>query len=715
MADLDVREIPDADIPELAAASPEVKHQWADLVAQINEAQEAYYGQDRPTLSDSDYDRLLRQLTDLEDHFPELRTPDSPTQRVGAAQVVTDFSEIAHPSRMLSLDNVFSLEELAAWMRRTRQMVGDRPVRWLCELKIDGLAVDLVYRGGRLVTGATRGDGRVGEDITPNVRTIAEIPTQIGGEQVPDALEVRGEVYFPISAFADLNARLIDEGRSPFANPRNAAAGSLRQKNPTISAQRPLHILVHGIGVHQGLELTRQSEGYERLTAWGFPTASTYSVVDSDQQVLDYANHYGEHRHDLAHEIDGVVVKVDELGLQEELGHTSRAPRWAIAYKFPPEQVNTRLLDIRVNVGRTGRVTPYAVMEPVRVAGSTVAMATLHNPFEVARKGVLIGDTVVIRKAGDVIPEVLGPVVDLRDGSERAFQMPQSCPSCGASLAPEKESDKDIRCPNSRFCPAQLVERLFGLASRSALDIDGLGWEGAKALLGDQVLTNEAGLFDLGATDLLATEFYTRRARKDDSPERVRGDRALSSVADRLLASLEEAKQRPLWRVLVALSIRHVGPSAARALAGKFGSLDAIAAAPTSDLAATEGVGEVIAGSIVEWFAEDWHREIVESWRAAGVSLADEAADETGDLLAALTIVVTGSLEGFTRDGAKEAIVSRGGKATGSVSKNTDVVVVGADAGSKVARAEALGIPMIDEEGFLRLLAEGRAALPDQG
>ena len=701
------------DVPEVPEPQLADQHRWAELASQINDAQQAYYGQDAPTLSDAAYDQLMAELQGLEERFPQLRTPDSPTQRVGAAQRMTDFAPVTHLERMLSLDNVFSVEELADWLARTQRAVGERPVQWLCELKIDGLAVDLVYRDGKLASGATRGDGRVGEDITGNVATIGDIPRTLQGDAVPALVEVRGEVFFPISGFGELNASLVEAGRAPFANPRNAAAGSLRQKNPAVTASRPLHMLVHGIGAVEGLRLERLSEAYGHLAGWGLPTSSAFKVVSSAEEVLEFVAYYGEHRHDLSHEIDGVVVKVDDLAEQRELGTTSRAPRWAIAYKYPPEQVNTKLLDIQVNVGRTGRVTPFAVMEPVKVAGSTVARATLHNPWEVARKGVMIGDTVVLRKAGDVIPEVLGPVVELRDGTERAFVMPTNCPVCGAELRPEKESDKDIRCPNSRSCPAQLVERLFGLASRSALDIEALGWEGARALLASDVLDNEAGLFELTADDLRRVEFYTRSARKTDAPEEVVDGRVLSASGLKLLANLETAKQQPLWRVLVALSIRHVGPSAARALADRFRTMDAIRTASVDELADTEGVGRVIAESIIEWFTESWHAEVVDRWAAAGVVMADEAAepgDELPQTLAGLTIVVTGSLAGFSRDEAGEAIVARGGKASGSVSKKTNYVVVGENAGSKATKAEELGLPILDEEGFVRLLAEGPEA-----
>ncbi|MDA8438320.1 MAG: NAD-dependent DNA ligase LigA [Propionibacterium sp.] len=682
------------------------RHRWTHLVARIDEAQEAYYGHDAPTISDADYDQLMRDLQNLEDRFPSLRTPDSPTQRVGAANV-TDFAPVEHAEQMYSLDNVFSADELGEWLARAQRGLDGRTVRWLCELKIDGLAVNLTYRDGRLVTAATRGDGRVGEDVTRNVLTITGVPHRLAGDAPPTLVEVRGEIFFPTEAFADLNAALVEAGKAPFANPRNAAAGSLRQKDPGVTATRPLHLIVHGIGAREGFDVASQSEAYERLRSWGLPTSAHYRLLDSPDEVQRFVVDTGEHRHDVEHEIDGVVVKVDAFDQQRTLGSTSRAPRWAIAFKYPPEEVNTKLLDIRVNVGRTGRVTPYGVMEPVLVAGSTVSMATLHNAWEVKRKGVLIGDTVVLRKAGDVIPEILGPVVDLRDGSERAFVMPTHCPACGTELRPEKEGDKDIRCPNSRSCPSQLRERLFALASRSALDIEALGWEGAHALLSSGVLDNEAGLFDLTEAQLVTVPLYTRAAKAGDRADRVVGDRTLSATGEALLRNLQSAKTQPLWRVLVALSIRHVGPTAARALAARFGSIQEIRSAEVDQLADTDGVGQVIAEAVHEWFEVDWHQEILARWAAAGARMADERDESIPQTLAGLTIVVTGSLEGFSRDGAKEAIIGHGGKASGSVSRNSDYVVVGENPGSKAAKAEQLGRPILDEAGFLRLLKNG--------
>jgi DNA ligase (NAD+) len=686
---------------EVGVESPELRRRWTELNAALTEAQEAYYGLDQPVLSDAEYDERMRELEALEAAYPSLVTPDSVTQRVGAARV-TDFAPVAHRRRMLSLDNVFSEEELDSWLVRTPSE------RYLCELKIDGLAVNLLYLDGRLAVASTRGDGRVGEDITPNVLTVKGVPRRLP-PGAPSVLEVRGEVFFPVAGFEQLNESLVAAGKAPFANPRNSAAGSLRQKNPEVTASRPLRMLVHGVGEVEGVTFSSQSEAYQRLGEWGLPVPETARVVGSAAEVAEFVAYYGEHRHDLSHEIDGIVVKVDSIAEQDRMGSTSRAPRWAIAYKYPPEEVNTKLLDIQVNVGRTGRVTPFGVMQPVFVSGSTVEMATLHNAFEVERKGVLIGDTVVLRKAGDVIPEIVAPVVALRDGTERAFVMPTHCPSCGTELRPEKEGDKDIRCPNSRSCPSQLRERLFGLASRGALDIEALGWEGAGALLDSGILADEGGLFALTADDLLGTELYTRTAKPAELADGagVRDGRVLSTVGLKLLANLETVKEQPLWRVLVALSIRHVGPSAARSLAARFGSMDAIRAATVEELAFADGVGGVIAESVKAWFEIDWHRDIIEAWAAAGVRMADDVDESAPRTLEGLTVVVTGSLEGFTRDGAKEAIISRGGKAAGSVSKNTDYVVVGANAGSKAAKAEQLGLPVLDEADFVRLLAEG--------
>ncbi|MDQ2837510.1 MAG: NAD-dependent DNA ligase LigA [Actinomycetota bacterium] len=664
---------------------------------QLSDASYRYYIADAPTLSDADYDRMMRELEGIEEQFSELRTPDSPTQKVAGA-VSSQFTAVDHLERMLSLDNAFSADELHAWADRVERDV--QGAAYLCELKVDGLAINLVYEHGRLVRGATRGDGRTGEDVTPNVRTIAAIPDRLTGAELPELIEIRGEIYFPLEEFAALNAKLVADGKAPYANPRNTASGSLRQKDPRVTASRRLQMVVHGVGrVDGGPRVQAQSDWYATLAEWGLPVSAQAKVLTSLAEVAEFIAYYGEHRHDVEHEIDGVVVKVNSLSQQRQLGSTSRAPRWAIAYKYPPEEVNTKLLDIRVNVGRTGRVTPYGVMQPVFVAGSTVEMATLHNASEVVRKGVLIGDTVVLRKAGDVIPEILGPVVDLRDGSEVEFQMPTHCPECGTELKPQKEGDADIRCPNQRSCPAQLRERLFHVGGRGAFDIEVLGYEAAVALLQGGLVTDEGDLFALTIEDLERCEFFTLKGG------------GLAANAKKLLDNLKTAKTRPLWRVLVALSIRHVGPTAAQDLAREFGSVEAIGTATAEQLAAVDGIGMTIAEAVLDWFEVDWHREIVRKWGAAGVHLAEERAADTGPKpLAGLSVVVTGSLEAYSRDEAAEAITGRGGKSTNSVSKKTSFVVVGDSPGSKHAKAVELKVPILDEAGFTLLLESGPEA-----
>ncbi|MFG1651029.1 NAD-dependent DNA ligase LigA [Micromonospora sp. NPDC049275] len=683
-----------------AEPTPQARERHATLSRELTEHQYRYYVLDSPIITDAEFDKQLRQLEALEEEFPALRTPDSPTQRVGGT-FSTDFTPVTHAERMLSLDNAFADEELAAWAERVERDAGG-PVPYLCELKVDGLAINLTYEAGRLVRAATRGDGRTGEDVTANVRSIRGVPGQLAPSAefptLPELLEVRGEIYFPVAAFADLNASLVEQGRAPFANPRNAAAGSLRQKDPRVTASRPLRLVVHGIGARRGFQPTAQSESYAALKAWGLPTSDRWRVVPDLSGVAEYIAYYAEHRHDVEHEIDGVVVKVDPVSIQGRLGSTSRAPRWAIAFKYPPEEVTTKLLDIDVNVGRTGRVTPFAVLEPVRVAGSTVALATLHNAREVERKGVLIGDTVVLRKAGDVIPEVLGPVVDLRPADARPFVMPTTCPACGTPLAPSKEGDVDIRCPNTRSCPAQLRERVFHLAGRGAFDIEVLGYKGAAALLDAEIIADEGDLFQLDADQLSRSPFFVNK------------DGSLGSNAVKLLDNLAVARERDLWRVLVALSIRHVGPTAAQALARHFRSMEAIDAASEEELSSVDGVGPTIAASIREWFAVDWHREVVRKWAEAGVRMAEEAVDEGPRPLEGLTVVVTGTLAGFSRDQAAEAVQTRGGKVSGSVSKKTSFVVVGDNPGSKADKAASLKVPVLDEDGFRVLLDAGPEA-----
>ncbi len=693
-----------------------VRHEWEDLAEQIRGHQFAYYVRDAPRVADAQFDELLRALQAIEEQHPSLRTPESPTQNVGGT-FSTDFTAVDHLERMLSLDNAFSAAEMLAWAERVERDAGGAEVHYLCELKIDGLAINLLYEDGRLVRALTRGDGRTGEDVTHNVRTIEGVPHQLtppdaqdaDGVAIPEMVEIRGEIFFPPVAFEALNASLVESGKAPFANPRNSAAGSLRQKDPRVTASRGLAMLVHGIGARTGFEITRQSQAYDVLAVWGLPVSSHARVVNDLKKVQEFVDYYGEHRHHSAveHELDGVVVKVDEVPVQRALGSTSRAPRWAIAFKYPPEEVTTKLLDIRVNVGRTGRVTPFGMMEPVLVAGSTVEMATLHNATEVVRKGVLIGDTVVLRKAGDVIPEIVGPVAEVRDGSEVPFVMPTECPACGTPLRPEREGDKDIRCPNSRTCPSQLRERLYAVAGRGAFDIEALGWEGVAGMLDAGIITDESGLFGLSLEDIAKVPLYTRNAKKTDAEDQVIDGRVLSANGSKLVDNLEQAKSQPLWRVLVGLSIRHVGPTAARGLATEFGSMEAIRSASLEELAATDGVGPVIAEAVTAWFEVDWHRAIVDQWTADGVRMADERDDSLQRTLEGKTVVVTGSLEGLSRDESKEAILSRGGKAAGSVSKKTDYVVVGANAGTKAAKAEALGVTVLNEAQFVELLATG--------
>jgi DNA ligase (NAD+) len=676
---------------------PEARERHAILATDLDEHQYRYHVLDAPTIGDGEYDRLMRELEGLEERYPGLRTPDSPSQRVGGAYS-TLFAPVEHVERMMSLDNAFSDDELVAWAERVEREVGAAAATYLCELKIDGLAISLTYESGRLVRAATRGDGRTGEDVTLNIRTIGSVPERLTGDHIPELVEIRGEVFFTVEAFAKVNDVLMEQGKTPFANPRNAAAGSLRQKDPRITASRPLQMIVHGFGARRGFEPTRQSEGYELMRAWGLPTSTRWDVKKNLAGVREYIGFYEKHRHDVEHEIDGVVVKVDSVALQRRLGSTSRSPRWAIAFKYPAETATTRLLDIQVNVGRTGRVTPFAVLEPVYVGGVTVTNATLHNAQDVVRRGVLIGDTVIVRRAGDVIPEIVGAVVEKRDGTEQPFAMPTTCPACDTPLAPAREGDVDIRCPNSRYCQAQLRERLFTLAGRDAFDIEGLGYKAAAALLESGTIADEGDVFALDEEKLAGCPFY------------VKADGALSANALKVLVNLEVAKTRPLWRVIVALSIRHVGPSAAQPLAAHFGSIDDLAAASGEEIAGVEGVGSIIAEAIREWFDVEWHRDIVEKWRAAGVRLVEQRVDTGPKPLAGVTVVVTGSLVDFSRDSAAEAISSRGGKVSGSVSKKTDFVVVGESPGSKYDKAVTLRVPVLDEDGFKVLLDAGADA-----
>lgn len=674
----------------MSEISADLHREWDELAAKVRKHRDLYYN-GQPVITDGEFDELFRRLQKLEEEHPELAVPDSPTKEVGAPAADTAFADVTHPERMMSLDNVFNEDEMREWLAKA-------PGPYLTELKIDGLSIDLVYENGELTRAATRGDGTTGEDITANARVIEDIPQKLTGD-APAFLEVRGEVFIRPEDFPELNELRQKEGGKPFANPRNTAAGGLRQKNPEDVKKRKLRMICHGIGAREGFIPKTQHEAYEKLAEWGLPVSEYTRRAETADEVIEAVNYWGEHRNDAIHEMDGLVVKVDSVAEQRALGATSRAPRWAIAYKYPPQEVTTKLLDIEVSVGRTGRATPFAVLEPVFVSGSTVSMATLHNQHEVKRKGVMIGDTVVVRKAGEIIPEVLGPVADLRDGTEREFVYPENCPVCGTKLAPAKEGDADWRCPNTRSCPAQLATRLEYIASRGAFDIEALGEKGAQDLIASGVLEDEAKLFDLTEDDLKKSSVYTRK------------DGEVNASGKKLLANLETAKNADLWRVIVALSIRHVGPTAARALASRFHSMRSLIDAPTADLAETDGVGDVIAESFKEWFTVDWHQNIVDTWAAAGVTMEADEEDRAPQTLEGLTIVATGTLEGFTRDEIKEAILSRGGKAAGSVSKKTDYVVVGENAGSKAAKAEELGRPILNEEQFVQLLEGGPDAL----
>ncbi|GAA1876767.1 NAD-dependent DNA ligase LigA [Paeniglutamicibacter psychrophenolicus] len=747
-----------AEALEAEAVVPDeaLRTEYQQLIDEVRRHRAAYYNDDAPLISDAEFDKLYSRLELLEARHPGIVANDSPTQEVGG-EVSAAFAEVVHLSRMYSLEDVFSLEEVTAWGEKTEANAALRAagheLKWLCEVKIDGLAVNLLYRHGKLVRAATRGDGTTGEDVTHNVLTIKSIPTQLAGQDWPEEVEVRGEIFIPSADFVAYNEALIEAGKAPLANPRNAAAGSIRQKDPAETAKRPLQMFVHGFGVRAGLNAATQSETYELMASWGLPVSPYSRVVDTLDEVLAFIAQNGEHRHDLLHEIDGIVVKTDAFEIQRNLGFTSRVPRWAVAYKYPPEEVNTKLLDIQVQVGRTGRVTPFGIMEPVLVAGSTVNRATLHNQDVVKAKGVLIGDTVILRKAGDVIPEIVGPVLPLRDGSEREFVMPTTCPSCGTPLAPAKEGDVDIRCPNAESCPVQLTERVAHLGGRGAFDIEALGYEAAQALTigpgedpaenggliapaGPGPLRNEAAIFDLATGNpdstlretlaevnvwreirskgagtgkfALVPYFYSKAtAKKPSGPTRT---------TEKLFDELEKAKSRPLWRVLVGLSIRHVGPTASRSLATRYGSMDEIIKALEAEgareaLAEVDGVGAIIADALIEWFSVDWHRDIIAAWSAAGVLMRDEQDASIVKHLEGMSIVVTGTLPTYSRDAAKEAIIIRGGKAAGSVSKNTAYLVAGEAAGSKLDKAVSLGVQVLDEEGFVLLLNGGPEAV----
>ena len=674
------------------AGDSAIRAKMAQLAEIIRDHQYRYYVLDKPVIADSEFDQLWNELLKLEEKNLKLRDPHSPTFEVGGG-FSTHFDSVDHIEKMMSLDNAFDESELDAWFERVAKESNQNT--WLCEVKVDGLAINLLYEQSKLVRALTRGNGVTGEDVTLNIKTIREIPHQLIGDKLPQRVEIRGEVFFPLSKFAQLNDELEEAGKAIFANPRNAAAGSLRQKDPRVTASRPLSMVVHGIGVLDGMTLDTQSRGYELMKSWGLPVSKRFKVAKNRLEVKEFIDYYLENRHGIEHEIDGVVIKVNEREAQKTLGFTSRAPKWAIAYKYPPEEVTTKLLDIRVSVGRTGRVTPFAFMEAVRVSGSSVSNATLHNMEEVARKGILIGDVVVLRKAGDVIPEILGPVLESRDGTERAFVMPSNCPECGSKLRAMSQGDVDIRCPNTRSCPAQLRERIYYIGSRAALDIDVLGYEATSALLEDKLIVDESDIFDLDSKKLSKSEFFKKK------------DGTLGANAEKLLEALNEAKQRPLWRILVALSIRHVGPTAAQGLANHFGSIAKIASASAEELASVDGVGSVIAESVKEFFAQEWRAQIVAKWAKAGVRMDGVSSSDKAQTLKGMTLVVTGSLESFTRDSVNEAIIERGGKVSSSVSKKTDYVVVGSEPGSKASKAAELGVPTLDEKSFIELLKNG--------
>lgn len=757
---------------------------WHELVEQIFDARHRYYDLDQPTIADADYDLAYRELEDLESRYPQLASQDSPTATVGGTPQGT-FSAAPHRAQMYSLEDVFSVEDVLAWRVKMNAEWPGQKLSFTAEVKVDGLAVNLTYRRGLLERASTRGDGKVGEDVTANVLTIGSIPTRLRGEDFPELVEIRGEVFFLLADFTRVNDHRLENDERPFVNPRNAAAGSLRQKDPAITAQRPLSMLAHGIGfldVSNGfVPPTTQMGWYHQLDRWGMPVSKYTQLVSSAEEIIAVIARIGEERSLIPHEIDGAVFKVNDLVKQQELGATSRTPRWAVAYKYPPQEVFTRLLDIQVQVGRTGRVTPFAVFERVLVDGSNLQHATLHNEKEVIRKKILIGDMVIVRKAGDVIPEVVGPVLEDRDGTERPFVMPTHCPSCGTLLAPAKEGDIDLRCPNAGGCPAQITGRLAHLGSRGALDVEGLGEESALALTqpeagrqevisalaaGGQVtledglvlrledresiphgalferaeqllppaaspvLTSARTLFSLTVDQLRDVRvwrpvnergnatgnwqqvryFWSRPWRKKGK-QLVEVPTAPRKNTEMLIRQLEEAKERDLWRFLVALSIRHVGPTAAQALAARFGSITKISEATAEQLAETDGVGMVIAQSVVDWFTVDWHRDVIEGWKADGVRLESAETEAAPQTLADMTVVVSGTMPGFDRQGAKQAIVERGGKAAGSVSKKTSVLVAGPGAGSKVARAESLGVPILTENQFNDLLERGAEAL----
>jgi DNA ligase (NAD+) len=670
MAQVDERRLSDA------------KRRVEELRDLINYHNWRYHVLDDPEIADAEYDQLMRELKGLEEEFPELITPDSPTQRVGGAPTEL-FAPVRHRTPMLSLDNAFSWDELHAWGGRVLRALG-READFYCELKIDGIAVALTYEGGRYTVGATRGDGYVGDDITANIRTVRSVPVTVRDDDPPSVLEVRGEVYLPVKAFEQLNEQLTEHGGRPFANPRNAAAGSLRQKDPAVTASRPLRLWCHGVGAAEGRRFERHSEALEYVQRAGLPVSPESELFGTLEEVFKYCQHWQEHRHDVDYEIDGVVVKVDQIPLQEELGATSKAPRWAIAYKFPPEERTTLLRNIFVHTGRTGVVTPFAQLEPVFVSGVTVTTATLHNQDEVKRKDVRPGDTVVVRRAGEVIPEVVGPVVSKRPKNARPWRFPKKCPSCGTELV---KVGAYWRCPNRGACPSQNVEWLFAFASRGAMDIDGLGYKTALALLDMGWVNDPADIYALTEEQLAQLPGFK--------------EKKIGHLLDGIVAS----KDRPLWRLLVALNIPHVGSRTAEILADAFGSIDALRNATVEDLEAVEEIGPIVARDVHDWFHDGGNRRLLDKLKRAGVRMADPPRKKKTDgPLSGKTIVLTGTFESMSREEATKVAQDAGARVASSVSKNTDFVAAGRDPGTKYAKAVQAGVEIIEEAEFLKRL-----------
>jgi DNA ligase (NAD+) len=659
----------------------EAKLRVEELRERINYHSYRYHVLDEPEVADAEYDALVRELSSMEEEFPELITPDSPTQRVGSTPLDL-FAPVHHRAQMLSLDNAFSREELEAWAARVERSIGTG-ARYVCELKIDGVAVALTYENGSLAKGATRGDGTTGEDITANVRTVRSVPTRLQVSDPPPALEARGEIYLPVKAFEELNEQLTGRGQRPFANPRNAAAGSLRQKDPAVTASRPLKLWTHGFGYAAGVRFESHSQSLEWMREAGLPVAPTTEVMETLDGVFDYIKHWENDRHSVDWEIDGVVIKVDQVAFQEELGATSHAPRWAIAFKFPPEERTTQLRKIAIHIGRTGKATPFAFLEPVFVGGVTVSTATLHNANEVKRKDVRSKDTVIVRRAGDVIPEVVGPVLSRRPKSARPWKMPKTCPACGTELV-QPEGEVDFRCPNKRGCPMQGEEWLFHFASRGAMDIEHLGYKTGMLLRDKGWVNDPADVYFLTREQLETLPGFKERS------------------IDNLLSSIEGSKDRPIWRLLVALNIRHVGEHVAQVLARAFPSIDLLAAATEEEIDAVEEIGPEIARSAFEWFHDSENLALIEKLRRAGVRMEDEPEPERPEgPLTGSTIVLTGGLESVSRDEAIALAEEAGAKVASSVSKKTAFVVAGENPGSKLAKAEQLGVEVIDEKEFL--------------